>query len=60
MNKRLEKLIGGTIHGIVVDADGAPCLDIRLPDGRHVYAWVMRDPEGNGPGWLHIQDETPK
>ena len=51
----LQPLIGRTIKGLCVDTSDTgigPCFGLRMDNG--FIAWVMCDPEGNGPGHLII------
>lgn len=54
MEKYLERLVGMTVTGLVVDKsefqDGV--WGLQFQDGS--IAWVLQDPEGNGPGHLDI------
>jgi len=61
MEKHLSKLVGRKVTGILVDnhedtvADfGEPLYGLEFSGG--VTAVIMRDPEGNGPGWLDIME----
>ena len=57
-------LVGGRITGAVQTPDtDDPFADfagliVTLPNGTVRHAWVQRDAEGNGAGWLDI--ETPE
>jgi len=67
MQQHLGKLVGMTIIGIAVsDDDGEE--DDGFGDGKmyglilqkrgsdkETVAWISRDEEGNGPGWLDLQ-----
>lgn len=56
--ERLLPLIGAKIVSIVVDSEDDPdvyCgLIIKLPNGSKKELVFLSDPEGNGPGHLHI------
>lgn len=58
----LMSLQGGTVLGVAVttddvsDHDRTAALIIEVK-GKKYNCWIMRDPEGNGPGWLDIEDE---
>ena len=59
-----SKLVGATITGICSDEGaefgaGQPLYGVivKHPDGRKQTAWIMTDPEGNGPGFLSIDDQ---
>lgn len=59
MFKHLKSLIGKKVKGLAVDntretlADfGEPIWGLEFTDG--TVAFVMTDPEGNGPGFLEI------
>ena len=56
--EHLSQVVGRTVAGIAVDSDseadfGEPCHGLRFGDG--TVAWIMRDAEGNGPGFLDIE-----
>lgn len=54
--ENLSKLLGEVITGIVYDDDdtGAGRLyGLRLTGG--TIAWILCDPEGNGPGHLELE-----
>lgn len=62
----LEPLVGGSITaiGAIVEDDfGFPevwqVLRVKLADGKVVDLVVSRDPEGNGPGHLFIEEIGP-
>lgn len=46
-------LINGKLVRIAEEA-GYVGLVFRCTDGAERVAWVLRDPEGNGPGWLEV------
>jgi hypothetical protein len=51
----LKRLEMKRIHRIVQDKDfGEPVYGLRFTDG--AVAWIMRDPEGNGTGFLEIEE----
>ena len=58
--RHYQQLVGGTVMEIVWDVESfgeaTPVLKIRLPDGRPLQCVVLCDPEGNGPGYLGIED----
>lgn len=57
--KHLSQLLGETITGIVYDeaeTGTGRLYGLRLTGGK--VAWILADPEGNGPG--HLEIETPK
>ena len=66
MNKRMEQhyrqIVGATIIGLAVDdtdndfGDDIWALKLKTKNGRAAIAWIMADPEGNGPGFLAIDD----
>ena len=51
-----KKLVGKTVKGVAVDSRGGPDYALVFTDG--TAAWIMCDPEGNGPGFLDIQPPT--
>lgn len=56
MVKHYSQLLGKTVQNLLVDnlADNGPCFGLKFTDG--TKAWIMCDPEGNGPGHLDITD----
>jgi hypothetical protein len=47
------QLVGKEVSGVVEDASGEfPCYGLQFTDGS--IAWILADPEGNGPGFLEI------
>jgi len=57
-NKRLR---GKIIHGVTLAENGDGHFTIILTLGANkmttdVVVEVLRDPEGNGPGWLDVRD----
>ena len=66
MNKQVEQhyqqIVGATITGLAVDdtdndfGDDIWALKLETKNGRAAIAWIMADPEGNGPGFLAIAD----
>lgn len=58
LKKHLKQLIGGKIEALVEDPDDDEYLGlaVRMPTGKLKIVWPLRDPEGNGPGHLDIQD----
>lgn len=60
--EHLMSLQGGTILGVAVTTDDVGAHDriaalIVEKDGKKMNCWILRDPEGNGPGWLDIEEE---
>lgn len=52
--------LGELRHGRIVDIvkdDEDLCLglDIITYDGKRIIAWVLEDADGNGPGYLQLQ-----
>ncbi len=68
--KQLNRLRGGTVQNVIVDRAaasdfGQPVygLQIEMPaesgqPHKVLHAWILCDPEGNGPGFLDIQEEV--
>jgi hypothetical protein len=65
--QHLGRLKGGTICGILVDPASAAefgqavyGIRVEVPtlsgQRRTMYCWILCDPEGNGPGFLDIQE----
>ena len=54
--KHYSKLIGKTVTSIVHDGapDNEQCFGLCFSDG--TVAWINCDEEGNGPGFLDIQE----
>jgi len=61
----MKPLVGGTILACVDDSGpetvtdfGAPVfgLLVKRSDGGRSVAWIMCDAEGNGPGFIDIQE----
>lgn len=54
--KMYAKLVGGKIVGVARDSEEPEQkgLEIQMPNGQRVIAWILQDPEGNGPGCLDI------
>ena len=65
----MQLLKGGTVQNIIVDrtavsefGQAAYGLQVKMPAkpgqrSRKLHAWILCDPEGNGPGFLDIQEE---
>jgi hypothetical protein len=58
MDEYYAKLVGKRITGIVKDVGEGPysigtIYGLQLSNGE--IAWVLRDEEGNGPGFLSIE-----
>ncbi len=67
--EHLGRLTGGVIRGVITDP-GAKAefgqsiygLDVEMPaapgrGARRLNVWILCDPEGNGPGFLDIEEE---
>jgi hypothetical protein len=57
ITKHYGPLVGGKIVGIVYDTQefGEPVVGLKVErDGHKTTAWILRDPEGNGPGHMEI------
>lgn len=52
MEEHYLKLVGKRIVAIVHDRNGE-YYGLKFDDGSTV--WILRDPEGNGPGFLEIE-----
>ena len=54
--KEYSKLKGKTVRLVIRDSApaelGGTCYGLEFTDG--TLAWIMMDPEGNGPGFLEI------
>jgi len=57
----LVSLIGGRITSVETAGDGRRGtmygLTVVKDSGEEVICWILRDPEGNGPGWLDIEEK---
>lgn len=61
MRDHLQQLVNSTIMSVEDDGgrdtrDRLYGLRIRKADGTEVIAWILRDPEGNGPGHLDVEE----
>lgn len=55
--QRLLPLKGATLIEMISSPNEDEFLDLLFEkDGKHFGVCVQRDPEGNGPGWLHVYD----
>jgi len=58
--KHLQPLIGATIIRVEAEpseyADAWPVLYVKLRNGSIKALIIQRDPEGNGPGHVEIED----
>ena len=60
--KRLaDAMVGKAVRHILVDTSlettrdfGEPLFGFEMSDGTRI--WVLRDPEGNGPGFLSVEE----
>jgi hypothetical protein len=53
--KYYAPLEGAKIEGVEIENDGEydwPVLKVLTKDGDLIECTIMRDPEGNGPGWI--------
>lgn len=62
VREHLKQLVGAKILGVVDDGskeshDRAYGLRVKKISGQFAIAWILRDPEGNGPGFLDFEDE---
>lgn len=58
---KAQKLIGAELVDVQLTGEEefgyeAVVLVFRGKDGKEFGAVVLRDPEGNGPGWLDVQE----
>jgi hypothetical protein len=65
-NKYYKQLVGATIEQCVIEPDtvrygedGWPTFLVRTRDGKCLQLEVSQDAEGNGPGFLFIEDMSP-
>ena len=60
--KEYSKLVGKTVRQVVHDQGSGigRVYGLQFTDG--TIAWVLQDPEGNGPGFLEVQkpEKAPK
>lgn len=54
--QQMAPLVGGIIREVSVLSGDWPALAVELPDGRVLQVEVSRDSEGNGPGYLFIEE----
>ena len=55
----LKKLVGGKITDTVMTKDNENYgFVVEAEDGTKKVCWVDCDPEGNGPGFISIQEKT--
>ena len=55
--KHLKRLIGKTVNRVAIEAgphNGTPIHGLEFTDG--TIMWCLRDPEGNGAGYLDIEN----
>jgi hypothetical protein len=56
--EQLKQLVGGKITDTVVASDGESYgFVVKTKGGTEKVCWVDCDPEGNGPGWLQIEEQ---
>lgn len=58
-----DKLVGAKITGAIESpgndfSEGSFGFQVTTAKGQSIQVWVDMDPEGNGPGWLQICEET--
>ncbi len=58
-----DKLVGAKITGAIESpgndfSEGSFGFNVTAKGGKKLQVWVDMDPEGNGPGWLQICDES--
>lgn len=51
-----ERLVGYTVASIGEDDEGFPALLLTHETLEPMFAIVSQDPEGNGPGWLFVEE----
>lgn len=58
--RHYQQIVGGCVTGIAWDDESfgnpVPVLLVKLPSGCILQCAVMCDPEGNGPGFLDIEE----
>lgn len=58
--RHYQQIVGGRVTGIAWDVESfsepVPVLIVRLPSGRTLECATLCDPEGNGPGFLDIEE----
>ena len=67
--EHLSRLVGGVIRNVIADrtvtaefGQAVYGLKVKIPARKTrsspiLHAWILCDPEGNGPGFLDIQEE---
>jgi len=58
-----DKLVGAKITGAIESpgndfSEGSFGFNVATEQGKTLQVWVDMDPEGNGPGWLSIQESA--
>lgn len=51
----LKSLVGCELVEVDQDKEGFWALAFRADDGEECVVWLLRDGEGNGPGWFQLQ-----
>ena len=57
MEQHLGQLVGMTVTGLANDGAGNWGIMLENKSKQKLAAWISRDPEGNGPGWLQIEPQ---
>ncbi len=57
--KECEKLVGYEIVGVCRDPENGSyglIISKEEPEPSQKLCWIDMDPEGNGPGWIQVED----
>jgi len=58
--EKLDILITGQVRQILRDEEDEVFYGLKIVKGNQIFhAWILRDPEGNGPGFLDIEEVKP-
>lgn len=55
--EQLKQVQGGRIVDIAAgESDGFPEILVKMTSGKHFWLVIQQDAEGNGPGWVHVEE----
>lgn len=54
--KQLKPFIGATIVDICINPDDHFVCVVVKKKGKQTLFWIQSDPEGNGPGWVEVEE----
>lgn len=58
MEQHLGQLVGKTVIATINDDEGFHGIQVQGPDKKKLNVWISSDEEQNGPGFLHIEEDT--